>query len=56
MIHCSVPCKELLDKLGGYHLEERGLVDMKVGQSVNSLISVFLSQSLPAADCRVKGK
>ncbi|XP_076459366.1 guanylate cyclase 32E-like [Babylonia areolata] len=28
-IHCSQELKEILDRLGGYHLEERGLVDMK---------------------------
>lgn len=29
-IHCSEACKGLLDKLGGYKLEPRGLVEMKV--------------------------
>lgn len=29
-IHCSEACKQLLDKLGGYYLEERGVVNMKV--------------------------
>ncbi|KAF6024265.1 hypothetical protein EB796_017429 [Bugula neritina] len=28
-IHCSEHCKNILDKLGGYYLEERGLIDMK---------------------------
>ncbi|XP_045542882.1 guanylate cyclase 32E [Papilio machaon] len=28
-IHCSAACKTLLDKLGGYILEERGIVSMK---------------------------
>ncbi|XP_055383503.1 speract receptor [Condylostylus longicornis] len=28
-IHCSMQCKALLDKLGGYTLEERGLIAMK---------------------------
>lgn len=28
-IHCSEACKGLLDKLGGYKLEPRGLVEMK---------------------------
>ncbi|XP_076458574.1 speract receptor-like [Babylonia areolata] len=28
-IHCSVDCKSLLDQLGGYTLEERGLTKMK---------------------------
>ncbi|XP_063359616.1 speract receptor [Cydia amplana] len=28
-IHCSAACKALLDKLGGYILEERGIVAMK---------------------------
>ncbi len=30
MIHCSGDVKQLLDTLGGYLLEERGLVNMKV--------------------------
>ena len=29
-IHCSESCKAFLDKLGGYTLEPRGLVEMKV--------------------------
>ena len=29
-VHCSKECKEILDKLGGYTLEERGYVSMKV--------------------------
>ena len=29
-VHCSKQCKEILDRLGGYHLQERGLVEMKV--------------------------
>ncbi|CAL1540554.1 unnamed protein product [Lymnaea stagnalis] len=28
-IHCSAECKKILDKLGGYHLEERGYTEMK---------------------------
>ncbi|KAH3863877.1 hypothetical protein DPMN_026882, partial [Dreissena polymorpha] len=28
-IHCSVPCKRLLDLLGGYIVRERGIVSMK---------------------------
>lgn len=28
-IHCSGQCKKLLDKVGGYHYEERGLISMK---------------------------
>ncbi|KAH9519711.1 Receptor-type guanylate cyclase Gyc76C [Bulinus truncatus] len=28
-IHCSANCKKILDKLGGYTLEERGLTEMK---------------------------
>ncbi|XP_050310703.1 guanylate cyclase 32E [Anthonomus grandis grandis] len=28
-IHCSKTCKDLLTKMGGYHLVERGMVDMK---------------------------
>ncbi|EDO27923.1 predicted protein, partial [Nematostella vectensis] len=30
-IHVSPECKEVLDRLGGYHLDERGPVTMKVG-------------------------
>ena len=30
MIHCSLEVKQVLDTLGGYLLEERGLVNMKV--------------------------
>jgi len=29
-IHCSSQCQKYLDELGGYILEERGLVSMKV--------------------------
>ncbi|XP_059156487.1 receptor-type guanylate cyclase Gyc76C-like [Physella acuta] len=28
-IHCSGECKKILDAIGGFHLEERGLVTMK---------------------------
>ncbi|XP_055854059.1 speract receptor [Episyrphus balteatus] len=28
-IHCSSQCKQLLDKLGGYHYQERGIISMK---------------------------
>lgn len=28
-IHCSLQTKEILDSLGGYHFEERGLIPMK---------------------------
>ncbi|CAH1968124.1 unnamed protein product [Acanthoscelides obtectus] len=28
-IHCSLPCRDLLVKLGGYHLVERGVVSLK---------------------------
>ncbi|KAJ6645523.1 Guanylate cyclase 32E [Pseudolycoriella hygida] len=28
-IHCSAPCKELLDRMGGYDLQERGFISMK---------------------------
>lgn len=31
-IHVSPECKSILDELGGYHLEERGEVSMKVKQ------------------------
>lgn len=29
MVHCSLQCKELLDRLGGYSISERGYVNMK---------------------------
>ena len=29
-IHVSPECKAHLDKLGGFHLKERGIVEMKV--------------------------
>lgn len=29
-IHCSKECKDILDILDGYHLSERGYVNMKV--------------------------
>jgi hypothetical protein len=29
-IHCSQQVKEILEKLGGYHMESRGKVAMKV--------------------------
>ena len=28
-IHCSAPCKDILDRLGGYHFEDRGLTSVK---------------------------
>ncbi|XP_037032480.1 guanylate cyclase 32E isoform X2 [Bradysia coprophila] len=28
-IHCSGPCKELLERMGGYDLQERGFIPMK---------------------------
>ncbi|XP_055877061.1 receptor-type guanylate cyclase Gyc76C-like isoform X2 [Biomphalaria glabrata] len=28
-IHCSMSCKRILDRIGGFHLEERGLISMK---------------------------
>ena len=33
-IHVSPECKAILDQLGGYHLEERGAVEMKVSRSL----------------------
>ena len=29
-VHVSKSCKDVLDELGGYQLEDRGLVTMKV--------------------------
>ncbi|XP_067933399.1 uncharacterized protein [Watersipora subatra] len=28
-VHCSQQCKAILDRLGGYHLKERGIIEMK---------------------------
>ncbi|XP_015043803.2 speract receptor isoform X2 [Drosophila pseudoobscura] len=28
-IHCSGQCRQLLDRLGGYHFQERGMISMK---------------------------
>lgn len=28
-IHCSIQCKDLLEKLGGYYFQERGVISMK---------------------------
>ncbi|GFS25685.1 guanylate cyclase, partial [Elysia marginata] len=39
-VHCSEDCKLILDKLGGYHLEERGLTPMK---GKGSLMTYFLT-------------
>jgi hypothetical protein len=38
-IHCSSECKQILDKLGGYHIEERGYTEMK---GKGSLLTYFL--------------
>ncbi|XP_035824916.1 guanylate cyclase 32E [Aplysia californica] len=38
-IHCSAECKNILDKLGGYNLEERGYTEMK---GKGSLLTYFL--------------
>ncbi|XP_059146361.1 atrial natriuretic peptide receptor 2-like [Physella acuta] len=38
-IHCSADTKKILDKLGGYHLEERGYTEMK---GKGSLLTYFL--------------
>ena len=39
-VHVSPECKQVLDELGGYHLEERGEVSMKVSLFLSN-ISVF---------------
>ena len=49
-IHCSPQCKEVLDQLGGYYVEERGLVAMKVSSenpalSPSIILTIRLSQS-----------
>ena len=31
-IHVSPECRELLEEIGSFHLEERGPVSMKVGR------------------------
>jgi hypothetical protein len=33
-IHISGECKSLLDQLGGFTIDNRGLVAMKVGENV----------------------
>ena len=33
-IHVSPQCKSYLDELGGYHLKERGPVEMKVSEAL----------------------
>ena len=33
-IHCSKECKTILSKVGGYKLESRGLIDVKVNEFV----------------------
>uniref|UniRef100_A0A0B7BMG8 Guanylate cyclase domain-containing protein n=1 Tax=Arion vulgaris TaxID=1028688 RepID=A0A0B7BMG8_9EUPU len=38
-IHCSAECKNILDKLGGYVLEERGYIEMK---GKGTLLTYFL--------------
>ena len=42
-IHVSPECREVLEQLGGYILEERGFVEMKVGNLSNF---AFLSDNL----------
>ena len=42
-IHVSVECKALLDNIGGYHLVERGLVDIKASLSLH-LLNAFNTQ------------
>ena len=39
-VHVSPECKQVLDELGGYHLEERGEVSMKVSLFLSN-ISLF---------------
>ena len=36
-IHVSPECKEVLDRLGGYVLQERGFVEMKVSERLSIL-------------------
>ncbi|XP_059054406.1 guanylate cyclase 32E [Achroia grisella] len=45
-IHCSAACKTLLDQLGGYVLEERGIVSMK---GKRDQITYWLRGEEPAA-------
>lgn len=44
-IHVSPECKEILDELGGYHLENRGEVEMKVNQPCMSSFLNLISQN-----------
>ena len=46
-IHCSSQCQTYLDELGGYILEERGLVSMKV----NFVEGVILSSDVICLEC-----
>jgi len=43
-IHCSDECRQMLDKLGGYILEPRGTVTIKV--SLLSPVFLLLSRVL----------
>lgn len=49
-VHCSKECRAILDKLGGYTLEERGYVSMKVWPSsapfhiLNTAVVCYLLQ------------
>ena len=36
-VHVSPECKEVLDRLGGYVLQERGFVEMKVSERLSIL-------------------
>ncbi|XP_055316774.1 guanylate cyclase 32E isoform X2 [Sitodiplosis mosellana] len=53
-IHCSSTCKQLLDKLGGYHSEERGEIQIKgKGKQVTYWL---LGEDLHAHDTRTKAR
>ena len=41
-IHCSEPCSDILNKLGGYHLQQRGITQLKVGVYTALQSEIFL--------------
>ena len=50
-IHCSDDTKQILEELGGYHLEDRGLVQMKVLLFLCGMVQLtWLIMAVPGAD------
>jgi len=43
-IHISGECKKYLDDLGGWVIERRGIIDIKVNANVLSLSTIILQQ------------